>query len=62
MKVRHTKQAAQPPDPTWPTLLILASVSVSTLVVTRSPQDIPLVLAPTLVALDYLRKGTDLWG
>lgn len=56
MKVRQTPQPAQPPDPTWLTLSVLAAMSVATLAVTKSPQDVPLVLAPTLLALDHIRR------
>ncbi len=55
MKVRH-----QPPppadqrgsrDPKWATALILAGLAIATLVITRSAQDVPVVVGVVLVAL-----------
>jgi hypothetical protein len=45
-------------DPKWATALIVGIVSVATLAITRSPQDVPIVAGVVLVALGVAPRGT----
>lgn len=56
MKVRHRPGSVETDerangDPKWATALIVGAVSVATLAITRSAQDVPVVVGSVLVAL-----------
>lgn len=60
MKVRHTPTPAgerrDAHDPKWATVLILAGLAAITLLVTRAPEKVPVVLAPLVGILGVRRR------
>ena len=56
MNVRHKRASVDPRkgssrDPNWATALVLGTLAMATLVITRSPQDVPVVVGAVVVAL-----------
>lgn len=56
MTVRQKSATNQPPEPKWLILAILSAVALGTLVVTRSPQAVSVVIPPILLAWDYAQR------
>lgn len=63
MKVRHRPGRVETDersggDPKWTTALIVGAVSIATLAITRSAQDVPVVVGSVLVVLGVAPRVT----
>lgn len=61
MKLRQARRQVDPlgsrrRDPRWATALVVGSVAVATLAITRSAADVPVVVASVLIALGVRRE------